>query len=100
MFAQRRETGDEEGDGKEKDQRPRINLDHITCNDCGEKGHYAGNNDCPTQSRIKEDAEAFRKNEAGEILQQTPCWRIPESTGERQRRFVQSHDGVPHRGMG
>ena len=61
MFAQRGKTGDDEGDGKEKDQRPRRNLDHITCNDCGEKGHYAGNNDCPTQARLKEDTETFRK---------------------------------------
>ena len=36
-------------------------MDHSTCNDCGEKVHYAGNNDCPTQARLKEDAEAFRK---------------------------------------
>ena len=48
MFAQRWKNGDGEGDGKEKEQRPRRNLDHITCNKCGEKGHYAGNNDCPT----------------------------------------------------
>ena len=61
MFAQRGKTGDDEGDGKEKEQRPRKNMDHIACNDCGEKGHYAGNKDCPTQYRLKEDAEAFRK---------------------------------------
>ena len=61
MFAQRGKTGDDEGDGKEKDQRPRRNLDFITCNNCGEEGNYAGNNDCPTQDRLKEDAETFRK---------------------------------------
>ena len=61
MFAQRGKTGDDEGDGKEKEQRPRRNMYHITCNECGEKCHYAGNNDCPTQARLKEDAEAFRK---------------------------------------
>ena len=61
MFAQQGKTGVNEGDGKETKQRTRINLDHITCNDCGEKGHYAENNDCPTQARLKEDAEAFRK---------------------------------------
>ena len=44
MFAQRIKTGDDEGNGKEKEQRPRRNLDHVTGNDCGEKGHYAGNN--------------------------------------------------------
>ena len=61
MFAQRGKTGDDKGDGKEKEQRPRRNLDHISCNDCGEKGHYAGNNNFPSQARLKEDAEAFRK---------------------------------------
>ena len=61
MFVQRGKTGDDEGDGKEKEQRPRRNVDNITCNNCGEKGHYSGNNDCPTQSRLKEDSEAFRK---------------------------------------
>ena len=61
MFAQRGENGDDESDGKEKEQIPRRNLDHITYNDCGEKVYYAGNNYCPTQSRLKEDAEAFRK---------------------------------------
>ena len=45
MFVQHRKTGDDEGDRKEKDQRPSSNLDHITCNYCGEKGHYAGNSD-------------------------------------------------------
>ena len=61
MFVKRGKTGDDEGDGKEKDQGPRRNLDHITCNNCGEKGHYAGNNYFPTQYRLKGDAEAFRK---------------------------------------
>ena len=60
MFAQREKTGDGKGDRREKDQRPRINLDHITCNDCGEKCHYAGNNDFPTQVRLKEYAGEFR----------------------------------------
>ena len=59
MFAQRRKTGDDERDGKEKDQRPRRNLDHVTCNDCGEKCHYYGNSDFPNQANLKEDAEAF-----------------------------------------
>ena len=61
MFAQHGKTGDNEGDVKEKEQRPRRNLDHITCNDCGEKGNYAWNNDSPTKSRFNGDAEAFRK---------------------------------------
>ena len=72
MFAQHGKTGDDEGDAKEKEQIPRRNLDHITCNEYGEKGHYAGNKNFPTQARLKEDAEAFKKNEAGEIVQQTP----------------------------
>ena len=45
MFAQHGKNGDDEGNGKDKEQRPRRNLDHITCNNCGEKGHYAGNSD-------------------------------------------------------
>ena len=61
MFAQRGKTWDDEGNIKYKKQRPSRNLDHITCNDCGEKVHYAGNNDCPTKDKLKEDAEAFRK---------------------------------------
>ena len=53
MFLQHGKTGDDEGDRKEKEQRPRRNLDHITCNDCGEKVRYSGNNDCPNQSKLK-----------------------------------------------
>ena len=61
MFAQRGETGYDKGNGKENEQIPRINMDHITCNDCGEKGHYAVTNYYPTQASLKEDSEAFRK---------------------------------------
>ena len=61
MFVQRRKNGDNEDDRKEKDQKPRRNLDHINCNDCGEKVHYTVKNYCPTQARPKEDAEEFRK---------------------------------------
>ena len=61
MFAQRGKTGDDEGDGKYKEQIPRRNMGHINCNNCGEKGRYSGNNDGPTQARLKEDAETFRK---------------------------------------
>ena len=42
----------------------------------------------------------IQKNKAGEILQQTPWWRRPENIGECLRRFIQSHDGTPHRVMG
>ena len=61
VFGQHGKTGDKKGGRKVKDQRPRRNMDHVTCNDCGEKVHYDGNNNCPTQSRLKEDVEAFRK---------------------------------------
>ena len=61
MFAQHGKSGDDEGNRKEKEQISRRNLDHITCNYCGEKVHYAGNNDCLTQARLKEDADAFSK---------------------------------------
>ena len=61
MFAQRGKTGDDEGGRKEKEHRPRRNMDHVTCNECGEKGHYAGNNDSPNQDRLKGDAKAFRE---------------------------------------
>ena len=61
MFAQCRKTADNEGDGKYKEQRRRRNLDHTNCKDCGEEGHYDGNNDCPTQARLKEYAEALIK---------------------------------------
>ena len=61
MFVQQRKNGDDKGDGKEKEQRLRRNMDHITCNRCGEKVHYSENNECPTQARLKEDADAFRK---------------------------------------
>ena len=36
-------------------------MDHINCNNCGEKGHHSGNSYCLTQSKLKEDVEAFRK---------------------------------------
>ena len=42
MFAQSGETGDDEGETK--GDKTRRNLDHITCNYCGEKLHYTGNN--------------------------------------------------------
>ena len=61
IFSQCSKTADNEGDGKYKEQRRRRNLDHTNCKDCGEEVHCDGNNDCPTQARLKEDAEAFRK---------------------------------------
>ena len=101
MFAQRRKTGDGEGNGNEKEQRPRINMYHITCNDCGEKGQYYGNSEYPTPTKLKEDAESsIQEDETGKIFQQSPWWRRLKIIGKRQRRFVQSHDGIPHRWMG
>ena len=61
MFTQQGKPGDNKGNRKEKDQRTRRSMDHITCNEFGEEGHYTGNNYCPTQFRLIEDAEAFRK---------------------------------------
>ena len=37
MFAQRKKTGDDEGDRKEKEKIPRRNLDHTTCNELWRK---------------------------------------------------------------
>ena len=72
MFAQHRKTGDNEGEGKEKEQRPRRNMDHTTCNDFGEKGHYSGNNDSPNQARLREDEEAFRNMKQEKSCNKTP----------------------------
>ena len=72
MYAQHGKTGDDEGDRKKKEQRPRRNLDHITCKNCGEKDHYNGNNDCPTQARLKEDEEAFRKMKQNKYSNKPP----------------------------
>ena len=35
MFAQRGKTGDDAGETKDKKQKPKRNLDHITYNGCG-----------------------------------------------------------------
>ena len=72
MFAQCGENGDNESDGKEKEQIPRRNLDHITYNDCGEKVHHAVNNNFPAQARLKEDTEAFRKMKQDKSSNKTP----------------------------
>ena len=44
-FVQRGKTGDDGGSVKDKEQRPRRNLDRITCNKCGNKGQYYGNSE-------------------------------------------------------
>ena len=65
VFTLRGKTGDNEGDRKKKYQRPRRNFDNIKWNYFGEKGHYYGNIECYTQTKLKEDAEAFRKMKQG-----------------------------------
>ena len=72
MSEQCGKTGEDKGDREEKDQRPRINLDHITCKNCGEKGYYSGNSDCPTQAKLKEDAEEFRKTKQEKYAKNPP----------------------------
>ena len=50
---------------KRINKTPLRNLDHITCNDCGEKFHYAGNSEFSKQKNTKEDVESFRKYKQG-----------------------------------
>ena len=72
MFVQHKKTRDDEGNRKEKYQRPIRNLDHITCNYSGEKFQYAGNIECSTKTKLKEDAEAFRKMKKEKSANKTP----------------------------
>ena len=72
MFAQHGKTGYNEGDGKEKDKIPRRNLDQIICNDCGDKVHYAGNIDWPTQTKLKEYEDAFRNTKQEKYSNKPP----------------------------
>ena len=53
MFTQHGKTREEKGDGKDKEQIPGRNLDHINRNNCGEKVHYAGKSECSTQTNLK-----------------------------------------------
>ena len=55
-----------------------INIDHITCNDCGEKCHYAWNSELSKQKKTKEDAEAFR------IMKQVKYGNKPPYVGGEQ----------------
>ena len=73
---------------------------HITCNDNREKIHYAGNKLLPNSIQDQRRCIDIKEIEAGEIFQQAPLWGRPEIIGERKRRFVQSHDGIPQEGMG
>ena len=72
MFAKSGKTGDEDDKTKYDKHPPKINLDHITCNDCGEKGHFAENIKGYTQTKLKEDAEAFRKMKQGKYGTKPP----------------------------
>ena len=65
MFTQRGKTEDDEGETKEENKKSRRNLDHITCNEYGIKLYYAGNSGCYSQSKLKENAEAFMKMKQG-----------------------------------
>ena len=81
MFAQRGKTGDNEGNGKEKKQRPRRKLDHINFNNCGEKGHYSGNSEWSTKTNLKENAEEFRKMKQEKYSKKNP-------DGEYQKSLI------------
>ena len=72
MFAQRRKTGDDKGNEREKEKRPKRNLDHINCNYCGGKVHYTGNDEFPTQTKFKEDVESFRKTKQEKYSNKSP----------------------------
>ena len=72
MFTQRGKIGDGKGNGKEKEQTTRRNLDHITCNSCGEKGNYTGNSDCPNQANLKEYEEELRNMKQEKYSKNTP----------------------------
>ena len=60
VFSQRGKTGDDEGETKEDKRNPQRNLEHITWNDCGDKGPYVVNGEWSTQVKLKEDLETFR----------------------------------------
>ena len=60
MFAHDGKTGHD--DGKRKYEK-RKKIDHINCNECEEKGHYAGNRKFFTHKKFKENAEALRRKD-------------------------------------
>ena len=80
MFAQCVKNGDDQVEKKEKYQRLKRNLDRITCNDGGQKGHYSGNSQSFAQTKLKEDSESFRKmkqekSSNNPLVQETKsCW--------------------------
>ena len=62
MFAQPGNTGDDYGETKDENQKLLRNLDNITYNECVEKGYCVVNNEFSTQTKLKHDAEAFKKS--------------------------------------
>ena len=78
MFTQRKSTGDDESETKDENKKSQRNLVHITCNDCGIKGYYAGNIGYSSQAKLKEDAEAFRKMKRGNM--ETNSLMVEEET--------------------
>ena len=45
--------------GNQQPGSGRSDLSEVTCNDCGEKGHYQRSPACPEQKKLKEDAESI-----------------------------------------
>ena len=76
IFVQRGKTGYDEGDGKEKDQIPRRNLDHITCNDCGEKFIMLGT----MTSQLKPSSNRMQRYSGRWIRRNFPTSPLVEET--------------------
>ena len=53
-------------------------MDHINCNNCGERVHYDGNSECSTQIKLKEDAEALSKTK-----QEKPAKNPPDGGDQK-----------------
>ena len=70
---------------------PRRNLEHITCNYCGEKGHYGGNRKLSIETKIKYDKEAFIKMKQGNF-----GIKPPDGGGEKKHwLMLRMHHAVP-----
>ena len=99
MFAQRGKTRYDEGKTKDKKQNPRRNLDQITWNECEEKGHYAGNNECYKQKNSNRTQKNLEK-QSKKNLGTSPLMEENKKIGKCLRCIIQSHDGNFHLGMG
>ena len=66
MFTQRRKTGDNEGETKDYKNKTQINLDHITCNYCGENVMMRETVNA-LQRQTTRGSRIIQKNEAKEI---------------------------------